>query len=212
MGRIKYIFILFAVLALTANAQGFKVKASGLQRFNFEDKGGRNHVTFFSATPLEDITGTANGVSGFVSFDPANFARTLKGIISVSVASMSTGIKLRDEHLCSDNWLNEKKFPDITFEIKEVTGVKQVADNKLEFKVKGNFTLHGVMKEVTADAEATYLEENEQTVKRAPGDLFGVRAKFNVRLSDYGVENAIIGNKVAENIEVSVNIVGSNKS
>lgn len=45
---------------------------------------------------------------------------------------------------------------------------------------------------------------------RAPGDLLGVQAKFNVKLSDYGVKNQLVGQKVAENIEVSVNIVGNN--
>jgi polyisoprenoid-binding protein YceI len=90
--------------------------------------------------------------------------------------------------------------------------VKQVDNNKLEFKLKGDFAMHGITKEVIADAEATYLDENEQTQRRAPGDLLGVRAKFNVKLSDFGVNNQIIGNKVADNIEVSVNIVGSNKN
>ena len=45
---------------------------------------------------------------------------------------------------------------------------------------------------------------------RAPGDLLGVQAKFNVKLSDYGVNNKIVGQKVSENIDVNVSIVGSN--
>jgi polyisoprenoid-binding protein YceI len=125
---------------------------------------------------------------------------------------MNTGIELRNQHMKGANWLNAEKYPNIVFTIKEVFEVKQADNNKLEFKVKGDFTMHGVTKEVIADAEATYLDENEQTQRRAPGDLLGVRAKFNVKLSDYGVNNQIIGNKVADNIEVSVNIVGSNKS
>ncbi len=211
MKRINLLFTVFLIISSTLLGQNFKVKAGGIQTFNFEDKGGRNQITFFSTTPLEDITGTANGISGTVNFNLSDFANTLKGKITVSVASMATGIKLRDEHLRSANWLNALKFPDITFEIKSVENVKQLADNKLEFKVRGTFTLHGITKEIIADTEATYLDENEQTQKRAPGDLLGIRSKFNVKLSDYGVNNQVIGNKVAENIEVSVNIVGSNK-
>jgi hypothetical protein len=56
----------------------------------------------------------------------------------------------------------------------------------------------------------TYLDASEQTKQRAPGDLLGVQAKFNIVLSDYDVENMIVGQKVADNIEISVNIVGSN--
>jgi len=211
MKKLNLLFMALLIISSTLLGQNFKVRASGEQKFNFEDKGGRNQVTFFSTTPLEDITGTANGISGTVTFNLSDFTNSLKGKIIVSVSSMATGIKLRDEHLRSANWLNASKFPDIVFEIKSVENFKQSSDNKLEFKVRGNFTLHGITKEIIADSEATYLDENEQTQKRAPGDLLGIRSKFNVKLSDYGVNNQVIGNKVAENIEVSVNIVGSNK-
>jgi polyisoprenoid-binding protein YceI len=211
MSRVAKSIVLLFFISAAVMAQGFKVKATGTQTFYFEDKTGRNQMTFFSTTPLEDITGTASGISGTVTFDVANFAKTLKGTITVSVASLKSGIDLRDQHLKGANWLNEEKFPNITFDIKEVMDVKQSADSKLVFKVKGDYTMHGVTKEVVANAEASYLDESEQTNKRAPGDLLGVRAKFYVKLSDYGVDNQLIGNKVAENIEVSVNIVGSNK-
>ena len=38
------------------------------------------------------------------------------------------------------------------------------------------------------------------------------QGKFTtVKLSDYAIQNQMIGSKVAENVSVSVNIVGSNK-
>lgn len=205
------LLILIIMLNTVLVAQGFNVKASGTQTFNFEDKNGRNQVTFFSSTPLEDITGTANGIYGKVTFDVANFAKTLRGELFVKVASMNTGIDLRNQHLKGANWLYSEKYPEIIFLIKEVVNTKQVDNNKIEFKIKGDFTLHGVTKVVIVDGEAIYLDENEQTKSRAPGDLLGVKAKFLVKLSEYGISNQIIGSKVAENIEVSVNIVGSNK-
>lgn len=205
-------FALFILLfTFAVSAQSFKVKAKGEQTFNFEDKTGRNQVVFSSTTPLEDFTGTANEISGKISFDVANFAKTLKGKLSVKVESINTGIELRNHHMKSANWLDAANHPEINFEVKSVYDVRQTADNKLEFKVKGNFKLHGVTKEVVADAEATYLDENEQTQKRAPGDLLGVHATFHVKLSDYDIDNAIVGSKVSEDIEVRVNIVGSNK-
>lgn len=211
MNKLKILFVLLFIISASVNAQGFKVKAAGSQTFSFRDDRGRNQVTFYSATPLEDINGTANGVSGSVSFDVANFAKTLNGKISVSVASMNTGIELRNHHLQGPNWLDAKSYPEITFLIKSVVDAKQIADNKISFKVSGDFSLHGVTKEITADCEATYLDENDQTRKRTPGDLLGIRAKFNIVLSDFDIDNAIIGTKVAQNIEIGVNIVGSNK-
>jgi hypothetical protein len=38
----------------------------------------------------------------------------------------------------------------------------------------------------------------------------GVQSNFNVNLSDYDVENMLIGQKVAEEIEININMVGSN--
>lgn len=190
-------------------AQGFKVKASGDQTFNFADRGGRNQATFFSTTPLEDINGLTNDVKGTVTFNVSDL-KTLKGKISVSVASIKTGINLRDEHLQSEDWLNAAAHPEISLTIKSVGDVKVLEDNKLEAKVTGDITINGVTKEVTSDATLTFLDESEMTKSRAPGDLLGVQAKFKVRLSEFGVKNKIIGQKVAEVVEVGVNMVGSN--
>lgn len=202
-------FAVIIFFTTTIFAQGFKVKAGGEQKFNFEDKAGRNQVSFFSTTPLEDITGLSGGVQGNVTLN-TNDLKSLKGKVTVSVASIKTGIDLRDEHMRDAGWLDAAKYPEITFEIKKVSDVKVVADNKVSAKVTGNYTMRGVTKEVTADATLTYLDESETTKSRAPGDLLGVQAKFNVKLSDYGVNNKVVGQKVSENIEVSVNIVGSN--
>lgn len=202
--------IIFTLLAITLSfAQGFKVKNSGEQTFNFEDKYGRNQASFFSTTPLEDITGISNAVIGKATLNVSDI-KTLKGSISIPVSSLDTGIELRDEHLVSDNWMDAENYPNITFTIKSVGDIKSEADNKLNAKVTGDFTAHGVTKQVIADVTMTYLIESEQTKQRAPGDLLGVQAKFNINLSDYDIENMIIGQKVAEDIEININVVGSN--
>ena len=204
----KTILIIFITISVL-NAQGFKVQATGEQTFNFLDKKERNQATFFSTTPLEDVTGLSNDVKGKVTFDVSDI-KTLKGSISIGTGSLKTGIDLRDEHLRSKNWLDAENYPEITFTIKKVNDFKVLADNKLEVEVSGDFSLHGVTKEVVANVTLTYLDESEQTKQRAPGDLLGVQAKFNIVLSDYDVENMIVGQKVSDSIEVSVNIVGSN--
>ncbi|MGB5531045.1 MAG: YceI family protein [Ignavibacteriaceae bacterium] len=209
MKTILKTFIVILVAVSASLAQGFKVKASGEQTFNFEDKYGRNQASFFSTTPLEDITGITNDVKGKITFNVADIT-TLKGSVSISVATIKTGIDLRDEHLRSDNWLDASTYPEAIFVIKKVGDVKVSADNKLEAKVTGDFSAHGVTKEIVADVTMTYLDASEQTKQRAPGDLLGVQAKFKIVLSDYEVENMIVGQKVADNIEINVNIVGSN--
>ena len=203
-------FIIFSLFAVsTVLAQGFKVAATGEQNFSFADKKGRNQAMFFSSTPLEDVSGLSNDVKGSITFDVGDVS-TLSGSISISTASLRTGIELRDTHLQSENWLDAEGYPEITFVIKNVSNVKSVEDNKLEAKVIGDFTTHGVPKEVIAEVTMTYLDESEQTKKRAPGDLLGVEAKFSIVLSDYEVENMVLGQKVSDSIEITVTMVGSN--
>lgn len=205
---INFLAVLF-LFTSAAFAQGFKVKASGEHTFNFTDKGGRNQATFFSTTPLEDINGLTNDVRGSVTLN-VNDISSMKGTITIPVSSVKTGIKLRDEHLVSEDWLNAGAYPDITFTIKSVSDIKQLEDNKLQAKVPGEFTMHGVTKEISPEVTLTFLDESEQTKMRAPGDLLGVQANFKVQLSDFGVKNKIVGQKVAEVVEVGVNMVGSN--
>lgn len=202
-------FVIVIFTTVTILSQGFKVNAAGEQTFSFEDQYGRNQASFFSTTPLEDITGISNDVKGNVTFDVNDFS-TLRGKISISVASLKTGIDLRDEHLRSANWLDAESYPEVIFEIKNLSEIQVVEANKLRAKVTGDFTTHGVTKEVVAHATVTYLDESEETKKRAPGDLLGVQAKFNIVLSDFDVENMILGQKVSDDIEISINIVGSN--
>jgi len=205
------IIIIIAVLLAAAAVfpQGFSVKASGEQTFSFEDMRGRNQASFFSTTPLEDITGLSNDVKGSATLDLTDIS-TMKGSVSISTASLKTGIELRDHHLQSSNWLDAESYPEITFTIKKVSDIKSAGDNKLGAKVLGDFSVHGVTKEVTADVTLTYLAESEKTKTRAPGDLLNVEANFNIRLSDYDVDNMVLGQKVSDNIEITATMVGSN--
>lgn len=209
MKKILLFFVVFTLFTASLSAQGFKVKTGGEQTFNFTDPQGKNQVSFFSKTPLEDINGISNDVKGSASFNASDI-KTLKGKIKISTGSIKTGIDMRDGHLQSAAWLNADNYPEISFEITKVSDVNSAADNKLTAKVTGNFSVHGVTREVTAETTLIYLAESEQTKMRGPGDLLGVQAKFNVKLSDYGINNKLVGQKVAEDIEISVNIVGSN--
>ncbi|HEY7750858.1 MAG TPA: YceI family protein [Ignavibacteriaceae bacterium] len=189
-------------------SQGFKVKATGEKTFSFTDKS--NQAMFFSTTPLEDVTGISKQVDGTVTFNVADL-KTLKGKVSIQTGSIRTGIDLRDEHLRSSNWLDADSYPEITFIIKSVSDIKQIEDNKLQAKVTGDFTAHGVTKEVKSNVTIAYLDENEKTRAIAPGDFLGVEAKFYIKLSDYNVSNVALGVRVSEDIEVTATLVGNSK-
>src|SRR5438477_8053674 len=91
--------------------------------FDFKDPKGVNNVVFKTDAPLESINGTATGISGSVTLDPAE-PGAIKGRIAVATASMHVGNPMMKEHLQSDKWMNVAKFPEITFETESAAHVK----------------------------------------------------------------------------------------
>jgi len=207
---IKSFFVALLLIAGTF-ANGFDVNRSGSQTFSFKDGMGRNQATFYSSTLLEDITGMSTDVWGNISFNVQDIENTLEGEVKISTASLKSGIDLRDEHIRSADWLNAEEYPEITFKIKDVTNLKEIDGSNIKVTVMGELTVHGVTRYIELEVALTYLEESEMTKMRLPGDLLGVRAKFNIKLSDFGVQHMVLGKRVSDEIEITVNIVGSNK-
>lgn len=204
----------FCILILFSRSffsQGFDSDTPGVQTFSFKDVKGRNQATFNSITELDEVNGNSNDLNGKISFDISSIPSTLQGQIYISTASLRTGIEKRDKDLMEPKWLDAEKFPVISFTIKKVNSIKKLAGNKLLLNVNGDFLLHGVKKEIPVDVTITYLKESPSTEQRSPGDLLGVVSKFQIHLSDYGVENLILGTRVADKIDIGVNIIGTNK-
>ena len=211
MNSLNKIVLSTFLIAATSFSQGFNVKAAGNQTFSFKDPKGQNQVSFSSITALDEVDGTSNDVSGKISFDVKNVGKTLKGEISISTASITTGITMRDRDLRAPKWLDAEQFPKISFTIKKVNSIKIIAGNKLQIDLIGTFFLHGVKNDVPVTATMTYLDASSVTASRAPGDLLGVSAKFQILLSKFNVKNMVLGSRVADKIDIDVNIVGSNK-
>ncbi len=210
--------IVCGVLTVTGllYATGFKLDVSGKQKVTLSDKVGKNEISFFSTAPMEDIKGTANDISGTVTIDPSNLEAT-KAKIVVKVAGMKTGIKKRDQHLRSPDWLDAASHPDIVFDLKLLKDVKIKDDGAKSGKAVatatavGDFSMHGVSLEQQLPVTITYIRESDKTKARAPGDFVLVQSEFSVPLGDYKVQGkkGIIGSKVGEQIKVKANFVGS---
>ena len=187
----------------------------GVQTIVLHNEVGKNQIRFVSSAPLEEIHGTASGISGALKLDPANL-EGLTGKIEVQVASMETGIEKRDAHLHSEDWLDEKQFPMIGFEF---VGLKEVSVEAGEDRAvikglaMGTFALHGVDQEMEIPFEATYLLASEQTKKRAPGDFFVVKSAFEIALKDFDIAGArgLVGNRVGKKIDLKTNFFGSTR-
>ena len=198
----KLIYAIAAVAAMMASA------LAAPQTFDFKDPKGVNNAIFKTDAVLESINGAANGVSGTVTFDPANPGAT-KGKIVVAANSLTVPNKMMNEHLFSPMWLDVQKYPDITFEVKELKNVKTNGDTTTA-DASGTFTLHGVTKELTVPVKLTYLPGKlGQRVPNMKGDLLVVRTNFELKRSDFKINPGSGNDKVSDEINLSLSIAGA---
>lgn len=199
---------------------GKKMMTGHGNAFVIDDPMNRNSVTFKSTAPLEDIVGVSNQVSGKLFFDPMKPDAGGSGMLTVPVASLGTGIPLRDEHLASAGWLDAGGNPNISFTIVEVKDIKplKVTAEAKTFNVTavGDFSLKGQTRRISVPARITWLKESETTKQRQPGDLLAARVTFDIALADYGITGPpgmdVIGSKVGETVSVELSVVASSAS
>ncbi len=179
------------------------------QSFDFKDPKGVNNAVFKLDAPLEAINGSANGISGTVTFDPANPAGT-KGKIVVTAASLHVPNPMMKEHLHSEQWLNVAKHQEITFEVISLSNVKTTGDSTTA-DVTGTLSIKGVAKQVTAPVKFTYLKDKlgARSNGQMQGDLLVIRSNFAIKRSDFGINPQAPEDKVADTIELTLSIAGA---
>jgi polyisoprenoid-binding protein YceI len=96
---------------------------------------------------IANVRGVFSKFAGSVDFDPANPGAT-KVDISIETASVATPDAQRNEHLKGADFLNAEKYPAITFKSKSTSAAGTNAYN-----VTGDFSLHGVTKEITLNVQ-----------------------------------------------------------
>ena len=193
---------LFALTCMTGIALGES------QQFNFKDPKGVNNATFRLDAPLEAISGSANGVAGTVTFDPANPSAT-KGKITVASSTLTVPNAMMQGHLHSDKWLDVAKYPEISFDAKELKNVHTSGDMTTA-EATGTLTIKGVSKEMTVPVKLTYLKDKlGQRVPNMKGDLLVLRSNFSIKRSDFNIMAGQAEDKVSETIDLTLSIAGA---
>jgi polyisoprenoid-binding protein YceI len=178
------------------------------ESFDFKDPKGVNNAVFNLDAPLESVNGSASGISGTVSFDPANPTATT-GKIVVASDSLTVPNPMQKEHLHSANWLDVAKYPEITFEAKSLANVKTDA-NVTTADATGTFTLHGVARDITVPIKLTYLPDKlSARVPSLKGDLLVIRANFSINREVFDIQKGQYEDKVSPTINLSLSIAGA---
>lgn len=199
------------ILPLIALSTSLGVSAAP-QTFDFKDPKGVNHAKFTLDAPLETISGTANGVSGTLTIDPAKPEATT-GTITVDAKTLHVENAMMKEHMLGAEWIDAAKNPDITFTVKSLKDFK-MEGTKANATVVGSFSLKGVEKEISVPATVTLLpgKLGDRTGGKMQGDLAVIRTTFTIKRSDYNINPKAPTDKVSDEIEVSLAIAGASPS
>lgn len=177
--------------------------------FDFKDPKGVNAIQFHLDSLLEPISGTAGGVTGTVTFDPANPAATA-GKIIVAAKSLTVPNATMTEHLHGNNWLDVAAHPEISFEVTKLEGV-QTKGTETTAVAHGKFSLKGVTKDIAVPVRLTYLADalEKRTRPGNKGDLLVIRGEFTINRGDYGIQPGKNEDKVNPEVKLNLGIVGS---
>jgi polyisoprenoid-binding protein YceI len=95
---------------------------------------------------IAHVRGQFNKLSGRISFDPVDRSATSVEV-EIEVSGVTTGNRKRDDHLLSDEFFDQQKFPAIVF---KSTRVQFRDGNRME--ITGDLTLHGITRPITFEA------------------------------------------------------------
>jgi polyisoprenoid-binding protein YceI len=148
---------------------------------------------------VSNVTGTFNKVSGTGEFDDKDLTKSSVDAV-IDVASVDTRVEMRDKDLRSDHFFDVEKYPTMAFKSKRIE--KQGDD----YKLIGDFTMHGVTKEVTlnVDQASSILTDPKGNKRR------GFSANTTINRKDWGLiynnalqsGEAVVGDKVKIQIDV----------
>ena len=158
-----------------------------------------SNVSFKIRHLISNTAGRFSDFSGSIAFDAADPARSSVSL-TIKSASIDTADAKRDGHLKSPDFFDVAKYPELTF---ASTKISKSSGNT--YNVTGNFTMHGVTREITIPVEILGVAKDPWGNERA-----GFSTSFTLDRKDYGIVwnkvldagGTLLGNEVA----VSINI------
>jgi polyisoprenoid-binding protein YceI len=197
----KFILLSFSTLL------GLSLSHADTINFDFKDPKNVNNIIFQMDAPLESINGSGDSISGIVKFDPEN-PKLTKGEITLDAKSLHVGNPVLKEHMLGKDWLNVEKFPSIRFTLNQLNDIKQDGIHLLA-NAHGKMTIRNITLDMKIPVKLTYLKGMLEKRNRVKGDLLVIRSKFSVKRDDFNIQAGQKLEKVANEIELSLNVAGA---
>jgi len=160
------------------------IPLSALQAQAFKTETG--HVQFHSTVPLHSFTGQSEHLVGKISLADSTVD------FYVDVHTLKTGIGMRDQDMMET--LNADKYAFADFYGKLISPFDPDSSQPQEVQVKGDFSVHGVKKEITIDG----------TLQRTDEGLH-VEAAWTLNMKDYDIKPpSILFYRVSKEVDISI--------
>ncbi len=145
-------------------------------------------ANFTSSVPLYEFTGSSKQLTGLINFNDNSVDFYL------DLETLDSGIKKRDKDMRLT--LETKKFPFAEFYGSLLDSVDLTNLNPQKVRTRGNFSIHGVTREIEVEGEIT-IEQNALHLK----------ANWEIRLEDFNiVPPSLLIVKVDQTQKVSIDI------
>ena len=122
--------------------------------------------------------------------------------------SLHVGNPLLKEHMHGDDWLQVEKYPHIKFSFNGIKEIKEDAKS-LTGVANGKLTIRNTTMAIPVSVNISFLKGMLEKRNRVPGDLLVVRSKFVVKRDDFNIQKGKNLDKVANDIEIILNLAGS---
>ncbi|MEW6127964.1 MAG: YceI family protein [Acidobacteriota bacterium] len=161
-----------------------------------------NHSNIGFAVPiaggLSKVRGKFSEFKMELNYDDKDITKSTVDV-KITVKSIDTGINQRDEHLRTADFFDVEKYPEITFKS------KRVIKNGKKLTLVGDFTMHGVTKEISFPFTITgrQFEEKEKLL------TLGFLADLTINRRDFGInyQHQSVPNFIGDLVEIELSII-----
>lgn len=168
IAKVFGMFLMSLGLSLAGAAQDAQPTSADQKIYLFDT----NHSTIgFTITimGMSEVTGKFTDFKG--RFVPLNEDITKATVeVVIKTASIDTGNDDRDKHLRTADFFDAEKYPEITFKSKKISKVGS------GYAMVGDFSMHGVTKELTIPFQVT-----------GQGISYGAKATIPLNRKDYNI-------------------------
>ncbi len=192
--------LVFSLAAMPVRADGIKDARAGETTFSVSTKSKPN-VGLISKAPGETFKATSKVVKGTLTLDPSKLD-SASGEFRVPFKNLDTGKKMMNQHMLSSRWMDADKYPDAVFTVSGIDKVK-AGPSVVKANLTGTMAMHGKEKEISIPVTLVYVKDKAEG---GTHDTLKINATFKVALADYDIKDPAVGNKVAENMLMTVSV------